>query len=54
MKLKNYKELIDKGAKGIILGCTEIGMLIKDNDLDATIFDTTIIHVNKAIELAVT
>lgn len=51
---KTIKNLVDKGAEGIILGCTEIGLLIKQEDSEVPIFDTTVIHamesVNKAIE----
>lgn len=50
---KVIKNLIDRGAEGIILGCTEIGLLIKEEDSEVPIFDTTVIHafesVNKAI-----
>ena len=44
--------LTDKGAGGIILGCTEIGLLIKQSDCDAPIFDTTQIHAQAAVEYA--
>lgn len=44
--------LINQGAQGIILGCTEIGLLIDNNDTSAALFDTTIIHTNAAIDFA--
>jgi len=44
--------LIAKGAKGIVLGCTEIPMLIKASDCTVPVFDTTRIHARKAVELA--
>ncbi|GEL77572.1 aspartate/glutamate racemase family protein [Tenuibacillus multivorans] len=52
---KNYylsviQQLIDQGAEGIILGCTEIGLLIKQDDVSVPIFDTTEIHVQSAVE----
>jgi aspartate racemase len=51
-----YLTIIDKlvadGAEGVILGCTEIGMLIKPTDTTIPTFDTTIIHAEKAVELA--
>ncbi|MET0961107.1 MAG: aspartate/glutamate racemase family protein [Psychrobacillus psychrotolerans] len=51
---KVIKNLVDMGAEGIILGCTEIGLLVKQEDSEVPIFDTTVIHaiesVNKAIE----
>ena len=41
-----------KGSEGIILGCTEIGLLIKQEDSDLPVFDTTIIHAIAAVEYA--
>jgi aspartate racemase len=53
---KIYIEIINKmlknGAQGIILGCTEIGLLIKQEDIAVQIFDTTLIHAKKAVEYA--
>jgi aspartate racemase len=46
------ERLIDAGAEGIILGCTEIGLLIKDGDCRVPLFDTTLIHAMKAAEYA--
>ena len=46
--LQIVAELVDKGAECIILGCTEIPMLIGQNDFEIPIFDTTKIH-SKAI-----
>ena len=46
------KKLIQKGAQGIILGCTEIGMLLKPEDIDIPLYDTTKIHAAKAVEWA--
>ncbi len=37
---------------GVILGCTEIGMLIKQSDLDIKVYDTTIIHAKEAVRMA--
>ncbi|WP_156300258.1 aspartate/glutamate racemase family protein [Streptobacillus canis] len=45
--------LIADGAEGVILGCTEIDLLIKDGDVNVPVFDTTEIHAEKAFELAV-
>ena len=39
------------GCTGVVLGCTELGMLIKQEDIDIMVFDTTIIHAKKAAEL---
>jgi aspartate racemase len=44
--------LVDQGAQGIILGCTEIGMLIHPEDCRVPLFDTTRIHAEAAAEFA--
>ena len=43
--------LVEKGAQGVILGCTEMGMLLKAQDTDVPLFDTAAIHAQKAAEL---
>lgn len=40
------------GAQGVILGCTEIGLLIQQSDTALPVFDTTLIHAAQAVELA--
>lgn len=45
-------KLAGRGAQGIILGCTEIPLLIKQEDSPVPVFDTTLIHANAAVELA--
>ena len=44
--------LKESGAEGIILGCTEIPMLISQEDFDLPLFDTTLIHATAAVEFA--
>lgn len=44
--------LKDKGAEGVILGCTEIGLLIHPADSSLPVFDTTLIHAKRAAEMA--
>lgn len=44
--------LANKGAEAVILGCTEIGMLITQDDTKVQLFDTTAIHAKKAVEYA--
>ena len=44
--------LVARGAQGIILGCTEIGLLIGPDDVDAPLFDTTEIHARAAVDFA--
>jgi aspartate racemase len=50
--LSIIEQLIAQGAEGIILGCTEIPMLIQPDDVRVPVFDTTRIHVAAAIEFA--
>jgi len=49
-----YKTIISnlqkKGAKGVILGCTEIPLLISDSDVNIPTFNTTKLHAEKAVE----
>lgn len=45
-------ELAERGAQGVILGCTEIGLLISQEDTKLPVFDTTQIHANKAALLS--
>lgn len=45
--------LVNRGAQAVILGCTEIGMLLSRADSDVTLYDTTIIHAEKAVEFAI-
>jgi aspartate racemase len=44
--------LRETGAQGIILGCTEIPMLISQSDFNLPLFDTTLIHATAAVEFA--
>jgi aspartate racemase len=52
---QNYIEIIKKqierGAEGVILGCTEIPLLIKQEDVSVPVFDTTTIHATAAFNL---
>lgn len=43
-------DMADQGAQGIILGCTEIGSLVKPEDAAIPVFDTTQIHIEAAVE----
>jgi aspartate racemase len=42
------EELASSGAQGVILGCTEIGLLLKQGDVPFPLFDTTLIHAEAA------
>ena len=44
--------LVERGAQGIILGCTEFSLLLKDADAAVPLFDTTLIHAEAAVDWA--
>ena len=46
------EKLKEKGAEGVILGCTELGLLIRQSDVSAPLFDTTVIHEKRAAQIA--
>lgn len=50
--LRIIDDLVKNGAEAIILGCTEIAMLVEQNDTSTKLYDTTTIHANKAVEYA--
>ena len=47
------QRLMDAGAEGVILGCTEIGMLMQQEHTEIPLFDTTIIHSETAARMAI-
>ncbi|MEG7379098.1 aspartate/glutamate racemase family protein [Bacillus subtilis] len=49
MYKKMINHLVDRGAEGIILGCTEIGLLVKAEDSEVPLFDTAFIHAQTAV-----
>lgn len=51
--LEIVEKLKNKGAEGVILGCTEIVMLISQKDIDIPVFDTTEIHAETAAQLSI-
>ncbi|MBI3193899.1 MAG: aspartate/glutamate racemase family protein [Ignavibacteriae bacterium] len=52
----HYKSIMNKlterGAEGIILGCTEIGLLVNQEDAIVPLFDTTLIHAQEAVRFS--
>lgn len=50
--IRIVEELVTRGAEGVILGCTEIGLLIDQKDAEVPLFDTTQIHAEWAVEVA--
>jgi aspartate racemase len=51
--LRIIEDLANQGAEAVILGCTEIGLLVNQTDTDTTLLDTTYIHAKKAVEYAI-
>lgn len=50
--LEICRSLAKRGAEGVVLGCTELPFLIAQPDTDIPVFDTTAIHAQKALDLA--
>ncbi len=50
--LEILKKLQEQGAEGIVLGCTEIPLIIKEDDFDLPLFNTTAIHARAAVDFA--
>jgi aspartate racemase len=44
--------VVDQGAEGVILGCTEFGLLVGAGDSPVPLFDTTVLHAKRAVDLA--
>jgi aspartate racemase len=47
------KKLATRGAQGVILGCTEIPLLVSEADAGLPLFDTTLLHAEAALNYAV-
>ncbi|MFQ6076847.1 MAG: aspartate/glutamate racemase family protein [Candidatus Bathyarchaeia archaeon] len=47
------EDLKSRGGQGVVLGCTEIPLLMREEDCDTRLFNTTTIHAEKALEYAV-
>ncbi len=50
--LRIIDDMTDRGAEGIILGCTEIPLLVREEDTRVPLFDTTRIHAHQAVAFA--
>jgi aspartate racemase len=50
--LRIIDSLAARGAEAVILGCTEIGMLVDQSDTGVRLLDTTVIHAEKAVQYA--
>lgn len=44
--------LVDRGAEAIVLGCTEIGLLVGGEDSPVPVFDSARLHAERVVELA--
>ena len=51
--LQIIEKLVASGVEVVILGCTEIPLLVKQNDVSVPVFDTTTIHATKAFNMAI-
>lgn len=53
---RRYMDIIDalakRGAEGVILGCTEIPLIVKPEDVSIPVFDTTVLHATAAVDFA--
>lgn len=52
MFLKVIGALQARGAQGVVLGCTEIGLLVRPEHTDVPLLDTTLVHATAAVEMA--
>ena len=50
--VETMNEMVENGAEGIILGCTEIMLLVGQNDAPVPVFDTTTLHAEAAVDFA--
>jgi aspartate racemase len=50
--LKIIERLVKEGAQGVVLGCTEIPLLVKQEDVTVPVFDTMTIHATAAVDFA--
>jgi aspartate racemase len=46
------EDLVQAGAQGVILGCTEVGLLVGQGDVAVPVFDSTRLHAEAAVEMA--
>ena len=52
--LRIIDELAEQGAQAVVLGCTEIAMLVSQDDTRVELLDTTVVHARKAVQTALT
>lgn len=49
---ETMQQMTDVGAQGIVLGCTEFGLLVREDEASVPIFDTTVLHATAAVDRA--
>ena len=53
---RDYASIIDslrnRGAEAVVLGCTELGMLVNEQEMDLPLYDTTALHAAEAVAMA--
>ena len=52
--LQQIADLSSRGAQAVILGCTEIALLVQQSHTEVPLYDTTAIHAEAAIKMALT
>jgi len=50
--LRIIRTMEKRGASALLLGCTELGLILSQNDVTLPLFDTTVIHAKKASDLS--
>jgi aspartate racemase len=50
--IRMIESLQQNGAEAVLLGCTELGMLIKKDDSSIPVYDTTLLHANQAVNIS--
>ena len=50
--IRVIEALQHRGAQGVLLGCTELGLIVSQSDIELPLYDTTVIHAKKAAEMA--
>ena len=46
--IRIIQDLSQEGAEAVLLGCTELGMFVNEDDIDVSLYDTTLLHANEA------
>ena len=50
--MRVIEQMIHDGAEGIVLGCTELTLLLRQQDVAVPLYDTATLHANRAVEMA--